>query len=156
MTTLSADLTVIMMPGPPNPHVHPWIPHTMPENLWRTQTSLSATFSHIQLNCCPIWIILPYYHYFRADILPLKQHVTAGGPLFSVLLSWKLLLILTFQHFLHALHNKFESSARPFEPLRKMLTMPFRLLGSWFEILEWRTKKNKGWMILHFMNNNTF
>lgn len=123
-----------------------WIPHTMPENLWRTQTTLSATFSHIQLNCCPFWITLPYYHYFRAVILPLKQHITAGGPLFSVLLSWKLLLILTFQCFLYVLPNIFESTARPFEPLWKMLAMPLRLLGSWFEILQWHTNwgKNEG------------
>lgn len=105
----------------------------------------NQSFCYIQLHSTQLLspLNIALLSLFSSSLLPLKQHITAGGPLFSVLLSWKLLLILTFQCFLYVLPNIFESTARPFEPLWKMLAMPLRLLGSWFEILQWHTNGGK-------------
>jgi len=74
----------------------------------------------------PVYNMALFITIFQQSFCHSSNTVTAGAPLFSVLLGWKLLLILT-QHFLHVLHNKCESSGRPCEPLQKVLTMPSRL-----------------------------
>lgn len=99
----------------------------------RGQTCLSATFSQIDVNP-PRESFFFIYHCFPAVTLSLKQHVTAGVLLFSVLLGWKLPLVL-MQHVLRVRHNKCESSGAPFEPDCKVLTKPRRIMGRWFETL---------------------
>lgn len=105
---------------------------------------------------------------FQQSFCHSSNTIAAGGPLFSVLLSWKLRLILT-QHFLHVLHKKSERSGRSCEPLWKMLKMPSRL--RWDAGLnrckdrivfitsqakrEKRTGIRKHWgLTLNFLNNN--
>lgn len=63
---------------------------------------------------------------FQQSFCHSSNTIAAGAPLFSVLLSWKLRLILT-PHFLHVLHKKPERSGRPREPLWKLLKTPSRL-----------------------------
>lgn len=74
----------------------------------------------------PVYNIALFITIFQQSFCHSSNTVTAGAPLFSVLLGWKLLLILT-QHFLRVLHNKCESSSEPCEPLWKVSTMPSSL-----------------------------
>lgn len=137
-----------------------------PNNLFRTQTTFSATVIHMlslnfQLHCNPhVYNIALFITIFQQSFCHSSNTGTAGAPLFCVLLGWRLLLILT-QHFLHVLHNKCESSGRPYEPPRKVLTMPSRLadIGKsvWNSKDDGKDKTTKHWgLVLHFMNNNTF
>lgn len=65
--------------------INVWYPHTK-KNLFKTQTSVSATFIHMlflnfRLHCNPLCIIIPYLSLFPAVTLSLKQHCHSGRPI---------------------------------------------------------------------------
>ncbi len=123
-------------------------PPPTPKNLFMTQTSFCYIHSYAAPKFSaplesPVYNIALFITIFQQSLCHSSNTVTAGAPLFSVLLGWKLPLILT-QHFLHVRHNKCESSGRPCEPLRKVSTMPLRLTNVGKSVWNTaRTKKNK-------------